>query len=76
MFKVDSNQIVQTLTIDFHYTTLHYIMLKVVFQFQMNLSNSLESVVRPSVRLSFRPAKSLLGPKGPSPPLELERSPP
>ena len=44
------------------------------------ISNSLKPVVRPSVcssvRLFVRPAKSLLGPKGPSPPQELERSPP
>ena len=32
--------------------------------------------VCPSVRLSVRPAKSLLGRKGPSPPQELERRPP
>ena len=36
------------------------------------LSNSLKPVVRPSVC----PAKSCLGPKGPSPRQELERSPP
>ena len=29
-----------------------------------------------SVRLSVRPAKSFVGPKGPSPPQELEKSPP
>ena len=36
------------------------------------LSNSLKPVARSSVS----PAKSHLGPKGPSPPQELERSPP
>ena len=35
-------------------------------------SNSL----KPIVSLSVSPAKSPLGPKGPSPPQELERSPP
>ena len=40
------------------------------------LSNSLKPIVRPSVRSFVRPAKSLLVPKGPSPPQELESSAP
>ena len=47
---------------------------------QKAISNSLKPVVRLSGRSSVHPsvrlAKSPLGPKGPSPPQELERSPP